>query len=142
MKLADLTPQELPAGIIIIGGGARLGGFSERLEQLSGMRVRSGMANVSLRIGDGRINPVEMIDVMSVLYAVAADRPKECLSEIEPEPEPELPDPAEETPDPADVPQQPTRKKRGFLASLREKMTGMLIAPEDDDDNDELRDDD
>lgn len=140
IRLADLSPQELPAGIIITGGGSRLGGFNERLEQLTGMRVRSAMPNVALRISDGRISPVEMLDILSVLTAISTDYPRECLSPLPVKNEPLELEPEIQEPDPNDVP-KPTQKKRGFFSRWRDKMSGILIDPEDQDENDELRDD-
>lgn len=146
IRLADLSAQELPAGIIITGGGSRLGGFSERLEQLTGMRVRTGMPNMTLRISDGRISPVDMLDILSVLRMAAAN-PKECLSAKTVAATPAAVD-IDDTPMTADPDEIPAvnsgkkPKKNGFFSRLKNKMSGMLVDPEDIDDNDELRDDD
>lgn len=146
IRLADLSAQELPAGIIITGGGSRLGGFSERLEQLTGMRVRTGMPNMTLRISDGRISPVDMLDILSVLRMAAAN-PKECLSAKTVAATPAAVD-IDDTPMTADPDEIPAvnsgkkPKKSGFFSRLKNKMSGMLVDPEDIDDNDELRDDD
>lgn len=146
IRLADLSAQELPAGIIITGGGSRLGGFSERLEQLTGMRVRTGMPNMTLRISDGRISPVDMLDILSVLRMAAAN-PRECLSAKTVPATPAAVD-IDDTPMTADPDEIPAvnsgkkPKKSGFFSRLKNKMSGMLVDPEDIDDNDELRDDD
>lgn len=93
IKYAGFTSAELPGGIVLIGRGAKLSGFSARLEDLTKMKVRSGSAMSSgVRIADSRISPSEAVDVISLL-AVAASDPKDCLTAIEkpaPEPEPEV----------------------------------------------------
>ncbi|MBD5308519.1 MAG: cell division protein FtsA [Bacteroides sp.] len=143
IRLADLSAQELPAGIIITGGGSRLGGFSERLEQLTGMRVRTGMPNMTLRISDGRISPVDMLDILSVLRMASAN-PKECLSAKTVPATPAAAD-IDDTPaaaDPYEIPAKNTGKKpkkNGFFSRLKDKMSGMLVDPEENDD--EFRDD-
>lgn len=140
LRMADCTTQELAAGIIIVGGGARLAGFNERLQQLTGMKVRSGMPNVPIRISDSRISPDQMIDVIAVLSDVAHGHSLECLSRMpEPEPEVTLEEPVFE-PDPKREAKH--GKRRGFFISIHEKMARFLADPEEEEENDELRDDD
>ncbi len=98
IKYASLTPAELPGGIVIVGRGAKLPGFSERVRKETAMKVRIGTATSSaVRIGDSRI-PSEAVDIISILLAGSAD-PIECL---EPKEEPEIklvdPEPAPVTP--------------------------------------------
>lgn len=81
IKYADLTPDKLPEGIIIVGNGARLNGFNQRLEQTSGMKVRWGVPGNRLRILDGRIHSVDSVDVLSILNTASRQDPQECLSE-------------------------------------------------------------
>lgn len=81
IKYAGLTPDRLPKGIIIVGRGARLSGFNQRLEQMSGMAVRSGVPGNRLRILDGRIQVADAVDVLSILSTAAKNDPQECLSE-------------------------------------------------------------
>lgn len=44
ISYAGLQPSDLPGGIIIVGGGARLKGFNELLASESGLKVRHGTA--------------------------------------------------------------------------------------------------
>lgn len=97
VKHAGLQTDKLPKGIVIVGNGAKLNGFTSRLEQLSGMMVRVGSPSQSrMRILDGRIQPYDSIDVLSILRK-ALDNPKECFT---PAPKPEQPvqQPIAETP--------------------------------------------
>lgn len=85
IKYAELTPDKLPAGIILVGRGSKLNGFDRRLENLTTMKVRYGSPVNRLRILDGRINATDHVDVISILAAAAKDRDvKECLSRPEP----------------------------------------------------------
>lgn len=106
IKYADLTPDRLPAGIILVGKGARLNGFSQRLEQISGMKVRAGAPGNRVRILDGRIQGSDAVDVIAILNAASKHDPQECMSTRE---TPEQPKVTEEPVQPAvnAAPQQP-----------------------------------
>ena len=82
IKYAGLTPDRLPEGIVLVGKGARLKGFSQRLEQISGMKVRAGLPGNRLRILDGRIQPADAVDVLSILNAAAKNDPRECMTPL------------------------------------------------------------
>lgn len=116
IKYAGLTPDRLPKGIIIVGRGARLSGFNQRLEQMSGLTVRSGLPGNRMRILDGRIQVADAVDVLSILNKAAQSDPQECLS-ARPEPikqpivEPEQVQPAP-TPAPKPVPTGTTTPPR------------------------------
>lgn len=93
IKYASLTAQELPGGIVIVGRGAKLPGFSEKVAGETALKVRIGTANSPMvRIGDSRI-PSDSVDIISILLAGSAD-PVEC---IEPKPEPVTPEVEQET---------------------------------------------
>lgn len=81
IKYAGLTPDKLPEGIIIVGNGSKLNGFNQRLEQISGLKVRLGAPGNRLRILDGRIHSVDSVDVLSILNTASRQDPQECLSE-------------------------------------------------------------
>lgn len=110
IKQAGLTPEQLPGGIVIIGGGAKLRGFNNRLQQATTLEVRAGRLEASprIRIGDSRINASDNLDIISILAAAAnAQESKGCTEPIrqttilDPEPMPE-PEPA-----PANTPNTP-----------------------------------
>lgn len=126
IKYANLSVGELPGGIVIVGRGAKLPGFSERMAKETNMRVRIGTSTSSaVRIGDSRI-PSEAVDVISILLAGSYD-PVECL---EPKKEPEI-----TLVDPQPVAPEPVRqKKEGFSRNIKkfwDKITN--FEPEDDD---------
>lgn len=78
---AGYRSADLPEGIVIIGGGARLRGFNELLALQSKMKVRQGSTHASVRISDGSIRAVDAIDVISILAAAAKSsvEEEECL---------------------------------------------------------------
>ncbi|MCI9285298.1 MAG: hypothetical protein HFJ91_05810 [Muribaculaceae bacterium] len=85
LKYAGLTPDKLAGGIVTVGRGARLNGFNQRLEQLSGMKVRLGTPGNRIRILDPRMESSDAVDVISILaQAASANDPAECLSKPEP----------------------------------------------------------
>ena len=71
IEYAGVTAADLPGGIVIVGGGARLRGFNELLQQQSKLPVRQGAPSASVRITDGSIHGTEMVDVISVLVAAS-----------------------------------------------------------------------
>ncbi len=83
---AELKATDLPGGIILIGGGSRLRGFAELLQQQSKMKVRMGTTQSAVRISDTAINPADNIDVIAVLAAAAQMPETICMEEPEPEP--------------------------------------------------------
>lgn len=80
IEYAGVTAADLPGGIVIVGGGARLRGFNELLQQQSKLPVRQGAPSASVRITDGSIHGTEMVDVISVLVAASHMPEAECLT--------------------------------------------------------------
>lgn len=151
IKYARLSAMDLPAGIIVTGGGAKLKGFNTRLEQATRLSVRTGLPGSNIRIVDNRIQPVDAVDVISILAAVAIHG-KPCMEEVAAEPEP-VSEPAAqpatyiptlgEDPDDdplegleEDEPRRPrTKRLSPLLQRLKQKMAGLM---EDNDDDEEL----
>lgn len=103
VKQAGLTADRLPAGIVIVGRGARLNGFNQRLEEMSRMKVRIGAPGNRVRILDSRSHGSDAVDVIAILAEAARNNPVDCLSKPEPKPAPEpAPQPV---PEPAPAPQ-------------------------------------
>lgn len=126
IKYAGLTASDLPGGIVLIGRGARLGGFSMRLEKDTGLKVRSGSAiTAEVRIADSRINPSETVDVIALLLAAAAN-PVECLTPEE-KTEEIIEEPQEE-----EVVEEASGSRSSFIQRLKDKLHGMIDGKEDD----------
>lgn len=79
MNLAGFKPETLPAGIIVVGQGARLNGFNRRLEKMTKTKVRVGMPGGRIRLADSHIQPGDAVDVISLLAAASRDA-AECTS--------------------------------------------------------------
>lgn len=76
---AGIKATDLPGGIVIVGGGARLRGFSDLLSQQSGLKVRTGGVQGPVRISDGQLQPGEVFDVISLLVAASRLPEAECV---------------------------------------------------------------
>lgn len=158
IKYAGLTPEKLPAGIILVGRGAKLNGFDRRLENITTMKVRIGVPGNRIRVLDGRLNGVDNVDVFSILaQALKSGNVTECMPRVKPEinpsvdfgiPEPQKPAAASEhrqpepQPAPTPVPDDDKDKKKtprkffdGVWDGLRKKVGEILTEPEEDDDN-------
>lgn len=78
VKFAGLTFNELPKGIILVGGGSNLRGLNDSLARLSQSPVRLGAIPASVRISDSRMQTLEMLDVISILKMAAETGAVEC----------------------------------------------------------------
>lgn len=137
LSVAGISAQELPAGIVIVGGGAKLRGFNDRLAEDTKMKLRAGMPASSTRILDSTIAPGELIDIIAVMAKVAEGIPAECLS---PEPEPEIVDDPldniashEAEPEPEPKP-KPKKRGSGFLGKLGDRIVSIMKGPDEGDD--------
>lgn len=84
IEYAGLKASDLPAGIVIVGGGARLRGFSDMLASQSKMKVRMGMSPRGVRISDTAIQADDAVDVIALLCHVANGDAQDCLSAVQP----------------------------------------------------------
>ena len=78
LEYAGVSDSDLPGGIIVVGGGARLRGFNDLLAQESNLKVRQGAPNASVRISDGSIHGTDAVDVISILLDASRDPYEEC----------------------------------------------------------------
>jgi cell division protein FtsA len=84
-KYAGMTfSADLPGGIILVGGGTKLRGFAQLMEQNSSAKVRLGGLNSDIRVSDPRLQGIDTLDVISILY-LASKKPQECTELPEPE---------------------------------------------------------
>lgn len=86
IKYAGLTADKLPAGIILVGRGAKLHGFDRRLENVTTMKVRYGSPVNRIRILDGRLNGTDHVDVLAILMAASKEKEVvECMERTAPD---------------------------------------------------------
>ncbi len=157
IKYAGYGPSQLPAGIIIVGAGAKLSRFNERLETETKLPVRIGTPLDCIRFLDGRIQGPDAVDVISVLYAAARKGARECMEKPQPavvsQPQSAQPDvqttqlqedeqptskPVEDS-DPDIEDERPRRKKAGsrFFSKIKDFTTNFLNDDPYDDDFDD-----
>lgn len=137
IQYSELSPTQLPGGIVIIGSGAKLSGFNERLEQETKLPVRIGIPSAYVRIMDGRTQGADAVDVISVLYDAARRGPQECTESpksgatdtgtedygnefTQPEPKPQ----------PKQEPKQ--KKPKGFLNTISKAINTFMNDDTDD----------
>ena len=143
LNYAGYKASELPQGIIIVGGGAKLKGFNTLLETNSGMKVRSGAPVGMIRIVDPRIQSNDSVDVLALLMA-ARSNAVECLVKVQ-EPEPD------EIPAEGPISQPETvvepvitdsKSRKGFLEGLKTRIVRAITDSAHDDDDDNFGDND
>lgn len=81
--------SDLAGGIILVGAGAKLKGFTELLANQSNVKVRLGSIPNTIRISDPRLQGFEMIDIVALLNMAAHDAPEDCMEKIVRETKPE-----------------------------------------------------
>lgn len=79
MEYAGVKENDLPGGIVCIGGAARLKGMMDLLKLQSNMEVRAGQLPAYVRIDDPKASSAELTEVVSVMYAGATFSKRECL---------------------------------------------------------------
>ena len=79
---------DLPAGIVIAGGGSRLNGFAELLEAQTKLKVRPAAVDASI-VSKCDAQPADYFDLIALARYAAAHSDIDCLDIPEPEPEPE-----------------------------------------------------
>ena len=145
---AEVSSDEIQS-IVLIGGGARLGGIKQKLADTLKIKVRMGQNPPILNILNSDINRMEYIEVFSLL-AAAAERIEDGETCVElsryvdgPTFDPNYGQSAQlqrpqERETVKEKPEKP--RKKGALSSklgrLRDKLSG-LMSEDDDDDNDQ-----
>ncbi len=77
-EAAGYKVGDLPAGIIAVGGGARMRNFLTALSTQSKMRVRHGVADPQIHLCHG-LDPDVDVDIIALLKAAAAMPGNSCL---------------------------------------------------------------
>ena len=133
IRYAHLTEKDIPEGIVICGGGARLNGIAELIEKFSGLKVRMATLPPTIRLSDPSAQGMECLQVAAIMYEGAKVADEDCLRlPAAPEPEPEQP--VEQPKQPEDPKREPKKKKRPFWETISKFFTPLG----DDDDGEEL----
>lgn len=141
INYASYKASDLPGGIIVVGGGARLRNFNILLENQSGMKVRSGAPVGMIRISDNRIQPSDSIDILAILLAATHTSIVECLDGVVEETAvvENVTEVAKEE-DPSEQPDETSKTKEkgpGFFSRLQARISRIMEDPEDYDDDED-----
>lgn len=79
INYAGLKATDLPSGIVIVGGGARLRGFNDLLAQRSGMKVRPGAIGGGVRLIPPDMQPSDVIDIVAILAEASRQPATDCV---------------------------------------------------------------
>ncbi|MDE6510739.1 MAG: cell division protein FtsA [Muribaculaceae bacterium] len=133
VRYAKLTEKDIPEGIVLCGGGARLNGMIDLIGKFSGLKVRMAALPATIRMSDPNAHGMETLQVAAIMYAAAKDRNDEdCLQmPSAPEPEPVV----EETREPEEPRKEPKKKKK---KPFWETISKFFTPLGDEDDGDEL----
>lgn len=86
LDVAGFKTADLPAGLVITGGGARLRNFARLVEQQSKMKVRPAVLEGSARFRGLDIDRSSNIDVLAIARYAADSSQTDCLSAPAPAP--------------------------------------------------------
>lgn len=82
VQYAGLKDSDIPGGIILIGGGAKLSGMIDLLVDKSGLRVSRGQLPPFIHVEDVKNGSGDIIEVAAVLYAGATGEPDAICLEL------------------------------------------------------------
>lgn len=139
VRYAKLTENDIPEGIVLCGGGARLNGIMELIGKFSGLKVRMATLPSFIRMDDATGQGMVSLQVASVLYAGSEKFEGECLQMPEPvapagaEQPFEGTDRREEKPEP-----EPKPKKPSIFNIIGNKLGRMFTPIGEDDEGEEL----
>jgi len=78
INYAGLKPEQLPAGIVVTGGGSRLRGFNDLLSKQTHLKTRQATVGTGVNIVGNGFNANDALDVISILGDAALMNPVEC----------------------------------------------------------------
>lgn len=135
-RYAGLTEADIPEGIVLCGGGARLNGLVELLGKFSGMKVRMATLPSYIRMTDNKGQGMDSLQLAAIMYAGCEKSDGECLQiPAAPEPEHDGVKKPDETPEP---PKPAPKKKPRWWTTLGNKFGTMFTPIDETDDGDEL----
>ncbi|MCM1092379.1 MAG: rod shape-determining protein [Lachnospiraceae bacterium] len=130
-KYAGYTlTADLAGGIVLVGSGTKLKGFTDLLAKQSGVKARLGSIPNTIRISDPRLQGFEMIDIVALLNKVASENPEECMEAVVPvQPQVEI-DPFDDGPGPQPIKEKEKKKaesvSEGAQSSFRLRLWDKL----------------
>lgn len=136
IEYAGLKDSDLNGGIVCIGGGSRLQGFTNLLAVQSNLQVRQGSLPPYVSVDQTYVNSYDVEQVASVMYAGATLSDIECLEEPKHQ-EPAVKDnPGEDSyvapaDEPEEEPTTPEQKKNWWKRNVTQRIAGIFGDPSD-----------
>lgn len=143
IQYAGLTESDLPEGIVLCGGGARLNGMMELINKYSGLKVRMANLPSFIRMNDAMGQGMDSLQVAAIMYAGAEKCDDECLSlpiKQEELPENEIDENPDDQPYTAQSKQTEKKGEKGnsIIRKISDKLSRMFTPINDSDDGEEL----
>lgn len=82
IEQAGFKNADLPAGIVLTGRASRMRRMTELFETQTQMRVRTAPADNRVSPGNTGVDPIDSLDIMSLIAWPLADDDADCLSEL------------------------------------------------------------
>ncbi|MDE5813268.1 MAG: cell division protein FtsA [Muribaculaceae bacterium] len=139
LRYAGMTDKDIPEGIVVCGGGARLNGMTDLISKFTGMKVRIASYPDFIRLSDINGQGMESLQVSAIMYE-ATKRPDDDCLQIPAPPEPTAEGSGSDIPEPEPEPEEPKkkRKKGGFFKKIGETLGRAFTPIGEDDEGDEL----
>ncbi|MDE6695936.1 MAG: cell division protein FtsA [Muribaculaceae bacterium] len=139
INYAKLTEKDIPEGIVLCGGGARLNGMVELIGKFTGLKVRMATLPSFIKMSDINGQNMESLQMAAIMYAGTESADDDCL-QLPPaqEPEPQVETVTEEKTAPRETKTTPDEQKPGFFGRLGNKMVKWFTPIGDDDEGEEL----
>lgn len=133
IKYAELTDSDLPAGLICIGGGAKLNGMTELLAHQTDMQVRIGHLPSYINLEEAKSPSSEIVQVASVLYAGGSEGKDECLEIPQQQDLPYTGDGDDSEEEEKVQKKEKPKKQNSFWGKFQKRVSDYLYGGEDDD---------
>lgn len=150
LQHAGLTVADIPAGIVVIGGGAKLNGFVELIAQQTNAKVRKGAPNSDVKILESAANNLEYATIVSIVAKAAELIPSDVTCCEEPPAVMTLNESfsagttindtvaAKADDEPKEEPKPKTRNRLSRLWDRLVEKSGNAFSDDDDDDENEI----
>ncbi len=138
IKYANLSEKDIPEGIVLCGGGARLNGMMDLIGKFTGLKVRMATLPHYIRMTDVNGQGMESLQLAAIMYAASKDSDEDCL-QIPADPDTEKPEEKIENTEENKTPgTPPAPKKPGFFGRIGNALGHIFTPIGEDDEGDEL----
>ncbi|MDE6399277.1 MAG: cell division protein FtsA [Muribaculaceae bacterium] len=132
MEYEGLKETDLPGGIVVIGGGARLQGMTDLLSQQSNLAGRRGKMPSYVSFDDTMASGHDTEEIVSVMYAGATLSNVECLQEPERQELPATGSPLPPEEPEVEIVERRPKKQNKFLTGFKSRIAGLFGGPAED----------